>query len=58
MFFMGEDLVHLSPPSCSGSCMFYGGGSVVVESLFIAAPIVCWSSVFDPCFINQYFVTF
>ena len=29
---------------------FYGGDSVIVGSLVIVAPIVCWGSVFDPCF--------
>ena len=30
---------------------------VVVDLLFIAAPIVCGDCVFDPCFVIQYFVS-
>ena len=33
-----------------GCCLFWGGGSVVVDSLFIAAPVVYGRFVFDPCF--------
>ena len=29
-----------------GCCPFYGGGSVVVDALFIVLPIVCRRSVF------------
>ena len=29
------------------------GGSVVIDSLFIVAPIVCVGSVFGPCFVIQ-----
>ena len=32
---------------------FEGGRSIVVASLFIAAPIVCRGSVFCPCFVMQ-----
>ena len=33
--------MHLRPhPSGLGCCLFYGSGSVVVDSLFIVAPIV------------------
>ena len=40
--------MHLSTPRRSdlGSCLFYGDGYVVVDSLFIVAPIVCGGSVF------------
>ena len=34
------------------------GGSVVVESLFIDAPIVCGGTVFGPCFVMQYLVSY
>ena len=34
----------------------YGGGSVVVDSMFIAASVVCGSFVFGHCFI-QYFMS-
>ena len=34
-----------------------GGGSVVVDFLFIVVPIVCWGSVFGPCFVIKYFVS-
>ena len=44
--------MHLSLPG-----LFEGGGSVVVDLLFIVAPIVCGSSVFSPCFVIQYFVS-
>ena len=36
--------MHLTP-SGLGCFTFEGGGSVVVDSLFITAPIVCGSSV-------------
>ena len=32
--------------------------SVVVDSLFIVAPIVCVFFVFGPCFVVQYLVSF
>ena len=32
--------MHLSPPGGLGCCPFYGGGSVVVDFLFIVTPIV------------------
>ena len=44
-------------PSGIGFCPVYGGGYVVVDLLFIVAPIACWGSVFGPCFIIQYFVS-
>ena len=31
---------------------------LVVDSLFIVAVIVCGGSVFGPCFVIQYFVSF
>ena len=34
------------------------GGSVVVDSLFIVAPIVCEGILFGPCFVMQYLVSF
>ena len=34
------------------------GGSVVVDSLFNVAPIVCLSSVFCPSFVMHYLVSF
>ena len=33
------------------------GGSVVVDSLFLVAPIVCGCSVFGPYFVMQYLVS-
>ena len=44
------------PPPCGFSCsLFYKGGcSVVIDSLFIVAPIACGVSVFGPCFVMQY----
>ena len=33
-------------------------GSVVVDSWFVTAHIVCCGSVFGPCFDMQYLVTF
>ena len=35
-----------------------GGDSVVVDSLFIVAPIFCEGFVFGPCFNMQYLVSF
>ena len=35
--------------------MYAHATSVVVDSLFIVAPIVCLGSVFGPCFVMQYF---
>ena len=35
-----------------GCCLFWGGGGVVVvDSLSIAASVVCCRFVFDPCFV-------
>ena len=34
------------PPGGLGRCPFLGGGSVVVDLLFIVLPIVCGSCVF------------
>ena len=34
------------------------GGSGVVDSLFTVAPVVCEGSVFGPCFVINYFVSF
>ena len=31
---------------------------VVLDSLFIEAPIVCGGSLFGPCFVMQYLVSF
>ena len=46
--------MHLQvSPSGLGCCPFLGGGSVVVESLFIVAPIVCIGSVFGPSMLIQ-----
>ena len=36
----GTSKMHLSPPVCLGCCPFSGGGSVVVDFLFIVTPIV------------------
>ena len=35
--------MHLSPPLSSsfGCCLFQGGVSVVIDSMFIVVPIVC-----------------
>ena len=33
---------------------FFGGKSIVVNSLFVAAPIVCWGSVFYHGFVISY----
>ena len=58
----GGSKLILSHPSTSGlgCCPFSGGGSAVVDLLFIVAPIVCvgGGSVFGPCFTIQYFVSF
>ena len=35
-----------------------GDGSVVVDSMFNLAPIVCWGSVFCPSFVMHYLVSF
>ena len=35
-----------------------GGSVVIVDSLFNVAPIVCGGSVFGPCFVVQYIVSF
>ena len=34
-----------------GCCPFSGGVSVVIDLLFIVAPIVCGGSVFGPCVV-------
>ena len=38
--------------------MAYAACGSVVDLLFIVALIVCGGSVFSPCFVNQYFVSF
>ena len=35
-----------------------GGGSVVADSLFIVASIVCWGSTFVRCFVVHFIVSF
>ena len=44
----GTSKMHLSPPGGLGCCPFLGGGSVVVDFLFIVTPIVgvCNCSMF------------
>ena len=32
-------------------------GNLVVDSLFIVAPIICWGFMFGPCFVMQYLVS-
>ena len=44
-------------PLISRHCLFKGGGAVV-DSLFIVAPIVFVGSVFSPCFVFHYLVSF
>ena len=41
-----------------GCCLFWGGGSVVVESLFIAASVICGKFEFDLCFVVRCSVSF
>ena len=41
----GASKIHLSPPVSLGYCAFLGSGSVVVNLLFYASPIVCRGSV-------------
>ena len=38
-------------------CFLKGDGSVVVDSLFIGAPIVCGDSVRGPCFFIHHFIS-
>ena len=45
-----------SPLIGLGCCLFKGGGSLVVDLLFIVVSIVCGVSVFSPCFVMKYFV--
>ena len=53
----GEGLVPVkcmfAPTPSSGlvCCPFYVGSSVVVDSFFIVAPILCRGSVVGPCFV-------
>ena len=44
--------MHVSPPSGLGYCQVLFECSVVVDSLFIFAPIVCGGSVFGACLVN------
>ena len=54
------------PYTCAISLLFHRifflfckiGGSVVVYSLFVAAPIVCGGAVLGLCFVLQDFVSF
>ena len=52
--------MHLSPPppppNGLGCRAFLSGGSIVVNSLFIVAPIVCGDSVFGACFVIRFFM--
>ena len=50
MYLYFHDAEHCSP--------FLGDGSVVVDSLFIIAAVVCGSSLFGLCFVLQYLVSF
>ena len=50
----GTSKMHLS----SLVALVAGGGSFVVDSLFIFAPIVCGGSVICPCFVIQYSMSF
>ena len=55
------DVIHensVLAPSGLGCCPFEGGGSVVVDSLFIVSPIVGWGSVFGPYFGMECLVSF
>ena len=48
-----------SPLSGFSCCPFQSSGSVIViDSLFIVAPIVCGGFVFGPCFVGQCLVSF
>ena len=38
--------------------LFWVGGSVVVDSLFIVASVILWGFVFGPCFVMQYLVSY
>ena len=51
-----KDLGRRFAASGLGSCPFQGGASVVVDSLFIDAPIVSGSFVFVSCYVLQYCV--
>ena len=51
VFFSPGYLRVVSPFLC-------GGGSDIVDSLFYASLIVCWGSMFSPCFSMHYCVSF
>ena len=44
--------IYIKPVPCCCFC------SVVVDSLLIVALIVCEGSVYDPCFVTQYLLSF
>ena len=46
------------PPVGLGSCPFKGSGSVVDDSLFIVAPILCVVVFVWSCFVTQHFMSF
>ena len=50
--------MHLGPKWPGLLSVLGSGGSVVVNSLFTFASIVCGSSVIALCFVVQYFVSF
>ena len=50
--------MQLSSHGDLGCCLLKGDGSVIVDSLFTVAIIVCGDSVFGPCFVIQYYVSF
>ena len=58
MLYNNHGILAFKPPSGLGCCTLYGGGSVVDDSLFIVAPIVCGGYVFGPCFVMQCLVSF
>ena len=50
--------MHLSTQVAKAAVRSKGMALLVVDLLLIVDSIVCGSSVFDPCFIIQYFVSF
>ena len=52
--------MHLPPPPSGGFgfCPFQVGGYVVVDLLFLVGAFGCSGSVFSPCFVMQYSVSF
>ena len=54
----GRRVVASKMPGGYGCCPFKGDSSVFVYSLFYVPPIASGGSIFGPCFVMHYFMSF